>query len=111
MADPDISDYECDADDLLLMPIIIPQFDLQAEFSDLDSEDSEGEETGSDITGTDIESQIQEAEAAADDVIPVQIERRLNKLSTLMVHSLTSVPFFQSFCIHLFIPNIKVLTI
>jgi len=28
MADPDISDYECDADDLLLMPIIIPQFDL-----------------------------------------------------------------------------------
>jgi hypothetical protein len=28
-----------------------------------------------------------------------------------MVHSLTSVPFFQSFCIHLFIPNIKVLTI
>ena len=45
MADPDISDYECDADDLLLMPIIIPQFDLQAEFPDLDSEDSEGEET------------------------------------------------------------------
>jgi hypothetical protein len=40
MADPDISDYECDADDLLLMPIIIPQFDLQAEFPDLDSEDS-----------------------------------------------------------------------
>jgi hypothetical protein len=27
MADPDISDYEFDADDLLLMPIIIPQFD------------------------------------------------------------------------------------
>jgi len=24
MADPDISDYECDADDLLLMPIIFP---------------------------------------------------------------------------------------
>ena len=46
MADPDISDYECDADDLLLMSIIIPQFDLQAEFPDLDSEDSEGEETG-----------------------------------------------------------------
>jgi hypothetical protein len=40
MADPDISDYECDADDLLLMSIIIPQFDLQAEFPDLDSEDS-----------------------------------------------------------------------
>jgi hypothetical protein len=38
MADPDISDYECDADDLLLMPIIIPQFDLQSEFPDLDSE-------------------------------------------------------------------------
>ena len=111
MADPDISDYECDADDLLLMPIIIPQFDLQAEFPDLDSEDSEGEETGKDITGTDIESQNQEAEAAADDVIPVQIERRLNKLSTLMVHSLTPVPFFQSFCIHFFIPNIKVQTI
>jgi hypothetical protein len=46
MADPDISDYECDADDLLLMPIIIPQFDLQAEFQDLDSENSEEEETG-----------------------------------------------------------------
>jgi hypothetical protein len=41
MADPDISDNECDADDLLLMPIIIPQFDLQAELSDLDSEDSQ----------------------------------------------------------------------
>jgi len=27
MADPDISDYEFDADDLLLMPIIIPQFE------------------------------------------------------------------------------------
>jgi hypothetical protein len=27
MADSDISDYEFDADDLLLMPIIIPQFD------------------------------------------------------------------------------------
>jgi hypothetical protein len=57
--------YECDADDLLLMPIIIPQFDLQAEFPDLDSEDSEGEETGKDITGTDIESQYQEAKVAA----------------------------------------------
>ena len=41
--------------------------DLQAEFPDLDSEDSEGEETGKGITGTDIESQNQEAEAAADD--------------------------------------------
>jgi hypothetical protein len=46
MADPDISDYNCDADDLLLMTIIIPQFDLQAEFPDLDSEDSEGEGKG-----------------------------------------------------------------
>jgi hypothetical protein len=27
MADTDISDYEFDADNLLLMPIIIPQFD------------------------------------------------------------------------------------
>jgi hypothetical protein len=27
IADPDISDYEFDADDLLLMPIIIPQFE------------------------------------------------------------------------------------
>ena len=71
MADPDISDHECDADDLALMPTIIPQFDLQAEFPDLDSEDSEGEETDKDITGTDIESQIQEAEAAADGVFPV----------------------------------------
>ena len=35
------------------MSIINPQFDLQAEFPDLDSEDSEGEETGRDITGTD----------------------------------------------------------
>jgi hypothetical protein len=43
---------------------------LQSEFPDLDSE---GEETGKDITGTDIESQNQEAEAAAD-VLPVQIE-------------------------------------
>ena len=44
MADPDISDYVCDADDLLLLqPIIIPQFDLQDEFPDLDSQDSEGE--------------------------------------------------------------------
>ena len=51
MADPDISDYEYDADDLLLMLIIIPQFDLQTELPDLDSE---GEETGKDITGTDI---------------------------------------------------------
>ena len=49
MADPDISDHECDADGLLLMPIIITQFVLQAEFPDLDSEDSEGEETGEDI--------------------------------------------------------------
>jgi hypothetical protein len=40
---PDISDDEFDADDLLLMPIIIPQFDLQAEFPDLDSENSEEE--------------------------------------------------------------------
>ena len=106
MADPDISDYECDADGLLLMPIIIPQFVLQAELPDLDPEDSEGEETGKDITGTDIELQNQEAEAAADDVLHVQIERRFNKLSTLIVHSLTPVPFFQSFCIHLFIPNV-----
>jgi hypothetical protein len=53
-----ISDYECDADELLLMPIIIPQFDLQAEFLDVSSEDSEGEETGKDITGTDIDSFI-----------------------------------------------------
>jgi hypothetical protein len=82
MADPDISDYEYDADDLLLMPIFIPQFDLQAEIPDVDSEDSVGEKTGKDITGTDIESQNQEAEAEADDVLPVQIERRLNKLST-----------------------------
>jgi hypothetical protein len=109
MADPNIFDYECDANDLLLMSIINPQFDLQAEFPDLDSEDSEGEETGRDITGTDIESQNQEAEAATDDVLPVQIERRFNKLSTLIVHSLT--PVFLSFCIHLFIPNIKVLAI
>ena len=27
ITDPDISDYEFDADDLLLMPIIIPQFE------------------------------------------------------------------------------------
>ena len=71
MADPNISNYECDVNDLLLMSIINPQFDLQAEFPDLDSEDSEGAETGKDITGTDIESQNQEAEAAADDVLPV----------------------------------------
>ena len=37
MADPDISDYKCDADDLLLMTIIIPQFGLQPELQDLDS--------------------------------------------------------------------------
>jgi hypothetical protein len=42
----------------------------RAEFPDLDSENSEEEETGKDITGTDIESQNQEAEAAADDVLP-----------------------------------------
>ena len=54
-----------DADNLLLIPIIIPQFALQAEFPDLDSEDSEGEKTGKDITGTDIESQNQETEAQA----------------------------------------------
>jgi hypothetical protein len=42
------------------MSIINPQFDLQAEFPDLDSEDSEGKKTGKDITGTDIESQNQE---------------------------------------------------
>ena len=106
---PDISDSECDADNLLLMPIIISQIDLQAEFPDLDSGDSEGEETGKDITDTDIESQNQEAKAAADDVLPVQIEHSFNKLSTLIVYSLT--PVFLSFCIHLFIPNIKVLTI
>ena len=46
-----------------LTPIIIPLFDLQAEFPDLDSEDSVGKETGKDITGTDIESQNHEAEA------------------------------------------------
>jgi hypothetical protein len=44
MADSDIPAYEFDADDLLLMPNIIPQFDLQAESPDLDFEDSEGEE-------------------------------------------------------------------
>ena len=102
MADPDISDYECDADDLLLMPIIIPQFDLQAEFPDLDSEDSEGEETGKDITGTDIESQNQEAEAAADDVLPVQIERRFNKLSTFHCTQLNPSPFLSVF-LHRFV--------
>jgi hypothetical protein len=100
VADPDISDYECDADELLLMPIIIPQFDLQAEFLDVSSEDSEGEETGKDITGTDIESQNQEAEAAADDVLPVQIERRFNNLSTVSVHS--SSPFLSVF-LHTFV--------
>ena len=36
MADPDISDYEFDADDLLLMPIIIPQFE-QMQYSYLHS--------------------------------------------------------------------------
>ena len=109
MADPDISDYEFDDDDLSMVPIIIPQFHLQAEFPALDSEDSGRK----DITGTDVESENQEAdrEAAADDVLPVQIERRFNKLSILIVHTLTLVPFFLSFCIHLFIPNIKVLTI
>ena len=49
MADPDISDYECDAD-ADHHPL------LHAEFPDVDSEDSEGKETGKDITGTDIES-------------------------------------------------------
>ena len=106
MADPDISDYECDADDLF--SIIDANhhstvwLDLQAEFPDFDSEDWEGEETGKDITGTDIESQNQETEAAADDFLPVQIERRLNKLSTLIVHSLTTVPFCLSAYICLF---------
>ena len=85
-----------------LTPIIIPQFDLQAEFPDLDSEDSEGKETGKDITGTDIESQNHQAEVAANDVLPVQIERRFNKLSTLIVYSLTPISFFLSFCIHFF---------
>jgi hypothetical protein len=85
MADPDISDYECDA-----------------EFPDVDSEDSEGKETDKDITGTDIESQNHEADAAAYDVLPVQIERRFNKLNTLIVHSLTPIPFFLSLCIHFF---------
>ena len=85
MADSDISAYEFDDDDLLLMPNIIPQFDLQAESPDLDLEDSEGEETGKDITGTDIEWQNQEAEMAAGDALPVQIERRFNKLSTSYV--------------------------
>ena len=85
-----------------LTPIIIPQFDLQAELTDLDSEDSEGKETGKDITGTDIESQNHQAEAVANDVLPVQIERRFNKLSTLIVHSLTPISFFLFFCIHVF---------
>ena len=49
-------------------------------------------------------------EAATDDVLPVQIQRKFNKLNTLIIHSLTTVPFSLSFCIHLFIPNIKVLT-
>jgi hypothetical protein len=80
---------------------------LQAEFPDLDSEDSEGEETGKDITGTDIESQNQETEAAADDVLPVQIERRFNKLSTLIVHSLTPVPFFLSLNFYIFKTEIE----
>ena len=78
MTDPDIADYKFDDDNLSMMPIIILQFHLQAEFPALDFEDSGGK----DITGTDIESQNQEAEAEADDVLPVQIERRLNKLST-----------------------------
>jgi hypothetical protein len=67
-----------------LTPIIIPLFDLQAEFPDVDSEDSEGKETDKDITGTDIESPNH---AAADDVLPFQIERWFNKLNTLVVHS------------------------
>jgi hypothetical protein len=54
---------------------------LQSEFPDLDSE---GEETGKDITGTDIESQNQEAEAAAD-VLPVQIEPLQRTTSRQMV--------------------------
>ena len=91
---------------VMLTPIIIPLFDLQAEFPDLDSEDSVGKETGKDITGTDIESENQEVEAAAGDVLPVQIE-----LSALIVHSLTPIPFFLSFCIHICIPHINVLTI
>ena len=70
-----------------LTPIIIPLFDLQAEFPDVDSEDSEGKEMGKDITGTDIKSQNHEADAVADDVLPVQIERWFNKLNTLIVHS------------------------
>jgi hypothetical protein len=94
-----------------LTPIIISLFDLQAEFPDLDSEDSVGKETGKDITRTDIESQNQEVEAAAGDVLPVQIECRFNKLSALIVHSLTPIPFFLSFCIHFCIPHINVLTI
>ena len=82
------------------MPIIISQIDLQAEFPDLDFGDSEGEETGKDITDTDIESQNQEAKAAADDVLPVQIERRFNNLSTVSVHS--SSPFLSVF-LHTFV--------
>jgi hypothetical protein len=74
---------------------------LQAEFPDLDSEDSEGEETGKDITETDIESQKHEAEAAADDVLPVHIERRLNKLSINCAH-LNPSPFLFIF-LHTFV--------
>jgi hypothetical protein len=83
------------------MPITILQFDLKAEFPDLDSEDSEGEETGKDITETDIESQKHEAEAAADDVLPVHIERRLNKLSINCAH-LNPSPFLFIF-LHTFV--------
>jgi hypothetical protein len=50
-----------------------------------------------DITGTDIESQNQEAKVAADDVLPVQIERRFNNLSTVSVHN----PWTGFFSIHL----------
>ena len=67
--------------------------------------------TGKDITGTEVKSQNKGTEAAGDDVPPVQIEHRFNKLSTLIVHSVTTVPFFLSFCMHLCILNIKVLTI
>jgi hypothetical protein len=84
------------------MPIISPQFDLQAEFPDLDSEDSDGEETGKDITWTDIESQNQKAEVAADDVLPVQIERRFNELSYINCTQLNPSPFLSVF-LHTFV--------
>ena len=61
MTDPDIADYKFDDDDLSMMPIIIPQFHLQAEFPALDFEDSGGK----DITGTDVESENQEADREA----------------------------------------------